>query len=558
MATVITTAGLNAAINAGTSGAKIDIVAFKIGASIIAPTVDMTDVTGLVYTGTAPQINYRVVDANTTDYLITLDETVGDFSIGNVGLYLPNGTLFAITGYPTANPKRKTSGGTLGNRRTLQITIKYAGLGSISNFSVSVLQLLSLPEVPTEADLPNPSTAALNTYQVRFHTIAQKECLAFRQNNRWNYAVERTLGGAGETIIPLQALSFSADAVIGSVVQLDETLGQYVLAIPTDTTKALVGVRSSDVHINMVGLYRVTNGTWTPGKRLYVGTGALQGQLTQVVGAYPCGWALTASLAWVDFSNGMRSQIPGPAGPAGDPGRAGPQGSPGAPGPSGPAGPAGAAGPAGPPGAAATPGPAIPGQGYLSAVYRVAGVNSLTIPDNCYKVLARVWGPGGSGSGRTDVDISGSGGGGGGYDEDWISVKPGDILVSTVGRGGIAGALNQNSDGRAGSDSTVALNGTIVVSATSGAGGGYGENSGAVGGIGTKGRLHFQGSAGEAWNGIQRRWCNGGAAAGGGGAGGLCQRNAGNNGVWPGGGGAGGSRDNQAGTGSDGGIILEY
>src|SRR5882762_7002291 len=102
MTTVITRAGITAAINAGGQGALIDITYFKIGSALLTPVLDtMTNVTGLVYTGSSSQLAYRVIDENTTDYIITLDESIGNFDIGNIGLFLTDGTMFALTGYPT-------------------------------------------------------------------------------------------------------------------------------------------------------------------------------------------------------------------------------------------------------------------------------------------------------------------------------------------------------------------------------------------------------------------------------------------------------------------------
>jgi hypothetical protein len=550
MSTVITKAGITAAINAGVNGPLINIDHFKVGSALITPVDTMTNVTGEVYTGTSGQMTYRVVDENTTDYIIILDESVGDFQIGNLGLFLADGTMFTLSGYAQTMFKRKSAGNDLGNRRILQVTVKYSNLASISNFTIQLLQLLSLPEVPTEADLPNPTSPPFNTYQVQFHTIARQTCLAYRYGNRWHFSAERLLAGEGQGVIPLATSVFDVAATVGKIVSLNYATNTYTIGNPGDSAQPPLGIRTGTNQVTTFGLYQDVTATWTPGARMYVGTGGLLGTLTQTNTGYPIGWALTSTLAWIDFSNSMRAAIPGPQGPPGSPGIQGPGGIQGVRGNDGPAGPPGTQGPAGPPGASAL---------YQKIVYNTYGNYNFTVPANVTRILAEVWAAGGSGASRSGADATGGGGAGGGYDMDWIAVSPGQVLNITIGRGGQPPALASDANGSNGGSTTVSLNSVVKVAATGGNGGSWGESTTADAGVGTVGRIHARGQNGHTWW-SARLACDGGDAAMGGGAGGRAQSTTtGRDGLWPGGGGCGGGFYHiQAGMGGDGCVTLSY
>lgn len=365
MSTVITRLGIQKAIEAGTNGPLININKFKIGSNLIIPNDTMTDVSGLVYTGDATLMHYRIVDENTTDYIIILDETIGDFEIGNLGIYLDDGTLFSLTSYVQTMHKRRSVGNNLGNRRIFQVTIKYSNLATISNFTIQPLQLLSLPEVPTEFDLPDPSTAPFNTYQVKLHTLIGITCIAYRWNSSWHFSTERNLAGQGETVMPVTPARFAGNAAVGKVVALDfDSHTVTLVSNPGSTVNPPIGIRTSVNEITTVGIHQNLSASWTPLDKLYMATGGGLGDLTHTNTGYVCGWAITSTLAWIDFSNALRGAIAGPPGPAGVAGPVGPGGSkgdPGIPGPAGPKGEQGTQGPIGPsgnPGVAGAAGPA--------------------------------------------------------------------------------------------------------------------------------------------------------------------------------------------------------
>ena len=347
MTTQITQAGFTYSDNAKDSqGPKINITHAKIGPTIIAPSQNdpSTDITDSVFTVPAHMLQYAVVDSNTVQYIITLDETVGPLSVGRIGLFTDDGTLFSITALDSGIPDAKfaSSGSVVGNRLIYNIYLAISGMASIANFTIQLLQLLSIPEVADESLLPTPSSATFDTYQVERHSIIGVPAIAYREtltqgraSPAWLMSSERLLPGQGEGVIPVLQAQFSTGAPIGTIVALDYTNGQLVVGDP-NTSKHILGIRTSLDEITNYGMFVDPVNTYTPLQRLYAGTGAAAGQIVTTPNAFFVGFAVkrvasqnaTGWMLWVDFTGGnlLEGQIAGPPGPAGTSGAVGPPG----------------------------------------------------------------------------------------------------------------------------------------------------------------------------------------------------------------------------------------
>ena len=126
-AMVITNDGITAINNASNSGPRVDIDTFKLGADAnFTPLATDTDIHGTQrYSGSVT--NYRVVDADVVEFELIIDQTEGDYSYGNVGLFLSSGDLFALAAYPTLRNKvgQNLASGELGDRHVIiaQVTM---------------------------------------------------------------------------------------------------------------------------------------------------------------------------------------------------------------------------------------------------------------------------------------------------------------------------------------------------------------------------------------------------------------------------------------------------
>jgi hypothetical protein len=347
MTTKITDVGVAAATRAkNNQGPKINITTFKIGSSISPPVGNEIDIVDdLVYTGSPAQLQYAIVNDSTVQYVVTLDESVGPFDVGRIGLYTDNGdgtfTLFSITSIdaPTADHKFPTSGTVVGNRLTYNIYLAISKSANIANFTIQLLQLLSIPEVPSELSLPPPSGVAFNTYQVMKHSITRVPAVAYTHKTpaSWFMSSERLIPGQGEGVVPIDPTSFDTLATVGTVVGLDYTNQKIIVGEPA-TNKYILGIRSSQEEITNYGVYVDTVNTYTPMQPLFVDTGVNAGKLTITPNNWPIGYALGPAnsppnavgyLCWIDFTMGFGGGQAGPPGPQGPQGPPGDSGGPG-------------------------------------------------------------------------------------------------------------------------------------------------------------------------------------------------------------------------------------
>lgn len=185
---------------------------------------------------------------------------------------------------------------------------------------------------------------------------------------------------------------------------------------------------------------------------------------------------------------------------------------------------------------------------------------SFTVPDDVYRVKARVWGGGGGAGGSLGASGAGSGGGGAGYAEGIIEVTPGQVIAVTVGSGGAGGAATPTNGQDGGSSSFGGF-----ISATGGGRGYAGNNAlqtsqAGVGGAGS-GPFSVSGvSAGIAFLvGANPAGGIGGSAGMGSGSPTISIGGVGASGLFPGGGGNGGSAGTYAGApGANGLVVIEY
>lgn len=182
---VLTTAG-NAAISA-TPGVPPVLGNYKLGSgSNYTPTSGATALAGSVlYTGT---LSAPIVEAaNVIRYVITLDRTVGNFNFGEIGLYLPNGTLFALASSNTLIPKIQSAGPTVGNDITVDCYVTTSGTqyDIYSELSNSASPF-SAPRVSSVDILPKPDGSGSNIYVVGSPTDDAGSMLATAYEGRWS------------------------------------------------------------------------------------------------------------------------------------------------------------------------------------------------------------------------------------------------------------------------------------------------------------------------------------------------------------------------------------
>ncbi|MDE1905079.1 MAG: phage tail protein [Rhodospirillales bacterium] len=278
---VITNAGLSDAITNGTQGLKVQISSFQIGSALITPQPTMTGVTTLVYTGTADQITYSS-NASTDEitFYVSLGETVGNFYIGNIGLFTTDGTMFAISALANQEYKLKTDTGTspptTGNSRIYAIVVALTNVQNLIDVSIISPAYASLPSVTTEAQLPSVNAAPYNAYIVETLSKTNTNSIAVTNGTNWIelYGILNTSDSA--VVIPnLASFSFAEGSAICW------TGSTFALWDPSSATNVYVGIVGQNDLVYRNGVFTISTGTpYTVGLAYYAGTGANAGILT--------------------------------------------------------------------------------------------------------------------------------------------------------------------------------------------------------------------------------------------------------------------------------------
>ncbi len=155
---VITTAGLAAASVANPEGPYINIKSFKVGSQFgYEPTVDDEDIHGnIIYTGTPKSYSY--VDQNTISIVCELPANIGPFAFGEIGVYLRDGTLFALAAFNELHQKYNIAASGLPHIISFNCHLKLAQTPAA--FNVTTLTHLNLLHVPTFDFVQQPQSVA--------------------------------------------------------------------------------------------------------------------------------------------------------------------------------------------------------------------------------------------------------------------------------------------------------------------------------------------------------------------------------------------------------------
>lgn len=288
----ITDAGISALLDAGINGPKIEVTHVRIGSDIIAPSASATDVSGFVWQGDSTYIQYQILDEKTFAFKITLDESIGDFPIGNVGLFLKDGTMFTISSLITQRTKLKNSGTQVGNREVFMIPIVLSGVSGLIDVTVIVPDEASIPFVQTENDLPDPTLAAYSVYEVVYHTVLKSSVLALRSNTGWLFVKGQT----GSESASFDPGMFEDGVHTGSLVYYDPIAALFRLADGTDKTKGYLGVVGSLYNIVSNGAFLSTDWSLTPGANYYADGGSNVGGVTTTPNDFYVGKAVTNNI----------------------------------------------------------------------------------------------------------------------------------------------------------------------------------------------------------------------------------------------------------------------
>lgn len=315
---VVTLAGISAAIDAGNSGPQIKITGFRIGSMSAAEGAQAletdTDVDGFVYEGTAEQMRYSRVDEDTVVWRISLNQDIGNFVVGNIGLMQESGVMFAKAVMVGPSTKTKSNPpAVVGNRKFYNIVLVLTNISNALDLSIVESLEASLPEVPTELDLPDPITTPYNTYLVLNHTHIGEPTVAVRRNDKWHHRSQYVYPNQGVGVMACVPEMYHEDAIVGKVVHYDAITKEFVLADGNDPDLQPDGVRTSDYEMTVSGMIGGDavglTLPLTPGTVYYAGTGVNEGTLVTTEQGVAVAIAISTKDIWLNL--GGRLNIDG-------------------------------------------------------------------------------------------------------------------------------------------------------------------------------------------------------------------------------------------------------
>lgn len=236
----ITSAGFAAAFNASNQspgmGPAIKIGKFRIGSAYgYDPVVSDDKLRGAeLYQGTP--IGYRVIDANTAEFTIRLDETVGTWQFGEISLELVDGTVFALGAlqrpqWKAAYPDRDF------NRYNVKIRLILNG--AIPKIELVVQQIVAgtIWELPSVDHLPLLLDAQTNVYLCHSKDENGNDALCTKGDDRWTISthLRKRLSG---TITQVNRVGTQFNSPVISVT--DSTQGRYLVQFLSGTLKGTV------------------------------------------------------------------------------------------------------------------------------------------------------------------------------------------------------------------------------------------------------------------------------------------------------------------------------
>lgn len=322
---VVLKTGISAAIQAGATGPQMNVAGFRIGSASAAEGATAletdTDVDSFVYAGDTSMLTYNQIDEDTLVWIVALPRSVGDFAVGNICITLQGGANLCKAVFSGQSPKyRDNMPAVVGNYKVYNIVMHLANAAGLINLSVLTANNASLPEVPTELDLPDPTTTPYNAYLVRNHTHIGQPCIAVRVVNAWTFSAHYDAPNAGRGIVAVSPTMFMSADAYGSKAALaqgavgwNKTPKQFMAADGASLTEVPVGVRISSYQVVTLGMISGASagvsGTLTPGTPYYAGTGANTGKLVTAVNGPMLAVAVSATDLYVDTTSLWRNSI---------------------------------------------------------------------------------------------------------------------------------------------------------------------------------------------------------------------------------------------------------
>ncbi len=236
----ITNTGVNAAANANQGGPKIDITSFSVGSAYgYTPSATDTALHGTtLYTG---QISsYSVTSNDEVNYVIQMDQNVGSFYFGEIGLFDANGNLFALGALAALQEKVQASGSNPGNVVSFQVKLVLTNIAPAITWVQNTISDAQLLEVAAPAGLPTPGPVAPgnpNVYSIQGGDEVGNVTVAVRDTalGLWSFSTHGTSIFSGSITTSSSASGLNCSSLVAA--NFDFATNRYILQFTSGTNK---------------------------------------------------------------------------------------------------------------------------------------------------------------------------------------------------------------------------------------------------------------------------------------------------------------------------------
>ena len=223
----ITQAGINAASALGALGMTVEITSFKLGSSFgYTPSIADTSIRGApVYV--APPKAWNMVSEHSRDIVCVVPATAGPFSYGEIGIFLSDGTLFAIAAWTEIQTKSSSVAG-IANALTfhcvLNVGVAAAVIQVIAETAGVIAEVGSSSYVTGPALMPGKPNALIVKESVKGNNSL---LLTAANSHQWN--VQDYLQELSGTVTAVSNGGLSISSTVFNELSASTVAGNYLV-----------------------------------------------------------------------------------------------------------------------------------------------------------------------------------------------------------------------------------------------------------------------------------------------------------------------------------------
>lgn len=233
----VTTIGSQLFTQALAARTVVTFTKIRVGSAIISnytqsELVALSDVVNFVYEDDSPNFSYTIQNSNLIVWDALLDTTVGNFNIGNYGVFDSNNNLLLIVALDAVIPKYNSSSSSGANAITLYPIFEFTNIVQAINLTIAINNAMALPVVANRTALPAAGTTENNAFIVLSDDKSNKlTSLVISDGDKYHGMAPRAMLGSYNDYIYVEANYQMAVTDIGKLIEV-LAIGNVTVTLP--------------------------------------------------------------------------------------------------------------------------------------------------------------------------------------------------------------------------------------------------------------------------------------------------------------------------------------